>query len=294
MPRYELVIPPALDGRTVRQAAMGGLRLSGGQFKRAKFHGALMLDGSPVLADRRVHAGERLCVDVPEAAAPLPTPYELPLRVPYADAHFWLVDKPAPLPSSTSIRQEGPTLENALYAWAGCPAQFVYRPVNRLDRGTSGLMAVARTAHAQDLLQRLLHTNEFIREYLAVVEGAPPEAGGVIDLPIAKAEGATIRREVHPNGRPARTFYRVLEKRGGRSLLRLRLDTGRTHQIRVHLAALGCPVAGDFLYGTELACLPGRFALHSAYVRLRHPVTGEWLERESPLPPALGALLEGR
>ena len=155
-------------------------------------------------------------------------------------------------------------------------------------------MAVARTAHAQDLLQRLLHTNEFIREYLAVVEGAPPEAGGVIDLPIAKAEGATIRREVRPNGRPARTFYRVLEKRGGRSLLRLRLDTGRTHQIRVHLAALGCPVAGDFLYGTELACLPGRFALHSAYVRLRHPVTGEWLERESPLPPALGALLEGR
>ena len=83
----------------------------------------------------------------------------------------------------------------------------------------------------------------------------------------------------------------MLETRGDRSLLRLRLETGRTHQIRVHLCALGCPVAGDFLYGTELDDLPGRFALHSALVRLRHPVTGEWIERESPLPSALSALL---
>ena len=114
----------------------------------------------------------------------------------------------------------------------------------------------------------------------------------MIDLPIAKAEGATIRREVRADGKPARTHYRLLETRGGRSLLRLRLDTGRTHQIRVHLSALGCPVAGDFLYGTELDDLPGRFALHSALVRLRHPVTGEWIERESPLPPELSALMD--
>ena len=291
MPRYELIIPPALEGRTVRQAAMGGLRLSSGQFKRAKFHGALMVDGAPVLADRRVHAGERLSVDVPEAVAPPPEPFYLPWRVPYEDAHFWMIDKPAPLPSSSSQKKEGPTLENALYAYAGCPEGFVYRPVNRLDKGTSGLMLAARTAHAQHLLQRLLHGSEFIREYLAVVEGAPPRDRGVIDLPIGKADGATIRREVRADGKPARTYYRVLETRGDRSLLRLRLETGRTHQIRVHLCALGCPVAGDFLYGTELDDLPGRFALHSALVRLRHPVTGEWIERESPLPSALSALL---
>ena len=127
MPRYELIIPPALEGRTVRQAAMGGLRLSNGQFKRAKFHGALMVDGVPVLADRRVHAGERLSVDVPEAVAPPPEPFSLPLRVPYEDAHFWMIDKPAPLPSSSSQKKEGPTLENALYAYAGCPEGFVYR-----------------------------------------------------------------------------------------------------------------------------------------------------------------------
>ena len=202
-----------------------------------------------------------------------------------------MIDKPAPLPSSSSQKKEGPTLENALYAYAGSPEGFVYRPVNRLDKGTSGLMLAARTAHAQHLLQRLLHGSEFIREYLAVVEGAPPRDRGVIDLPIGKADGATIRREVRADGKPARTYYRVLETRGDRSLLRLRLETGRTHQIRVHLSALGCPVAGDFLYGTELDDLPGRFALHSALVRLRHPVTGEWIERESPLPSALSALL---
>ncbi len=291
MPRYELIIPPALEGRTVRQAAMGGLRLSSGQFKRAKFHGALMVDGAPVLADRRVRAGDHLLIDVPEAVAPPPEPFQIPLRVPYEDAHFWMIDKPAPLPSSSSQKKEGPTLENALYAYAGCPEGFVYRPVNRLDKGTSGLMLAARTAHAQHLLQRLLHGSEFIREYLAVVEGAPPRDRGVIDLPIGKADGATIRREVRADGKPARTYYRVLETRGDRSLLRLRLETGRTHQIRVHLCALGCPVAGDFLYGTELDDLPGRFALHSALVRLRHPVTGEWIERESPLPSALSALL---
>ncbi len=291
MPRYELIIPPALEGRTVRQAAMGGLRLSSGQFKRAKFHGALMVDGVPVLADRRVRAGDHLLIDVPEAVAPPPEPFQIPLRVPYEDAHFWMIDKPAPLPSSSSQKKEGPTLENALYAYAGSPEGFVYRPVNRLDKGTSGLMLAARTAHAQHLLQRLLHGSEFIREYLAVVEGAPPRDRGVIDLPIGKADGATIRREVRADGKPARTYYRVLETRGGRSLLRLRLETGRTHQIRVHLCALGCPVAGDFLYGTELDDLPGRFALHSALVRLRHPVTGEWIERESPLPSALSALL---
>ena len=291
MPRYELIIPPALEGRTVRQAAMGGLRLSSGQFKRAKFHGALMVDGAPVLADRRVRAGDHLLIDVPEAVAPPPEPFYLPLRVPYEDAHFWMIDKLAPLPSSSSQKKEGPTLENALYAYAGCPEGFVYRPVNRLDKGTSGLMLAARTAHAQHLLQRLLHGSEFIREYLAVVEGAPPRDRGVIDLPIGKADGATIRREVRADGKPARTYYRVLETRGDRSLLRLRLETGRTHQIRVHLCALGCPVAGDFLYGTELDDLPGRFALHSALVRLRHPVTGEWIERESPLPSALSALL---
>ena len=291
MPVYQYRIPPEMEGKPVRRAAMGGLGMSSGQFKRAKFHGEILLDGVRVTADAQIRAGQLLELNVPEVENTLPEPAQIELRVPYEDEHFWMIDKPAPLPTASSSRQDGVTLENAVFARMGCPQDFVYRPVNRLDKGTSGLMLAAMNAHAQHLLQKQLHGEDFIREYLAVVEGAPPEDEGVIDLPIGKADGATVRREVRPDGKEARTFYRVVEKGERRSVVRLRLDTGRTHQIRVHMQAVGCPVAGDFLYGTELECLPGRFALHSAYLRVRHPITGEWIERESPLPEELGALM---
>jgi len=292
MPVYTYLIPPEMEGRPVRRAAMGGLGLSGGQFKRAKFHGQMLLDGQPVMADARVSAGQMLTLHVPEVHNTLPDPADIPLTILFEDEHFWMIDKPAPLPTASSSRQEGVTLENAVFAYLGCPEDFVYRPVNRLDKGTSGLMLAARTAHAQHLLQQQLHGEDFIREYLAVVEGTPEKDEGVIDLPIGKADGATVRREVRPDGKEARTFYRVVRRGEKRSVVRLRLDTGRTHQIRVHMQAIGCPVAGDFLYGTELEELPGRFALHSTYLKVRHPLTGEWIERESPLPKALAHLME--
>ena len=291
MPVFYLLIPEAMDGCTVRHAALAGLRLSGGQFKKAKFHGRVLADGVPMLADARLRAGQTLQLFVPEAERPAPAPYALALTVPFEDEHFLMADKPAPLASASSPRQDGPSLENAIFAHLGCPTPFVYRPVNRLDKGTSGLMLVAKTAYAQHLLQRQLHTADFCREYLAVTEGRMPAGEGVVDLPIRKAAGATVKREVGPGGKEARTFYRVLEEGEGRSLVLLRLDTGRTHQIRVHLSALGCPVVGDFLYGNETRELPGRFALHSFRVSLRHPITGEWLLRESPLPEELRRLL---
>lgn len=292
MPEYRWRISQAFEGKRVRQAALQGLGMSNGQLKRAKFEGRITLDGESVRADQLVHEGQTLCLFVPEAHNTQPQDWNLPLTVCYQDDSLMIVDKPAPLPSASSCRQAAPTLENAVYHHLGCPAEFVYRPVNRLDKGTSGLMLVALNAHAQHLTQQALHTDDFIREYLAVVEGCPTPIQGVIDLPMGKVDSASIRREVRADGKPARTFYRVLEAGERRSLVRLRLDTGRTHQIRVHMQAMGCPVAGDFLYGTELEALPGRFALHSAYVKIRHPLTGQWLEYESPMPPELRALLD--
>ena len=201
------------------------------------------------------------------------------------------MDKPAPLASQSSLKHPGDSLENAVYAHFGQPEGFVYRPVNRLDKGTSGLMVIAKSPYVQHLAQQLLHTPDFRRVYLAVTEGIPAPARGTIDLPILKAEGPTIRRIVSPDGKPSATRYETLETRGGRALVRLELDTGRTHQIRVHLSAIGCPVCGDFLYGTELPELPGRFALHSAQLDLRHPLTDVPLQFFSPLPASLAALL---
>ena len=291
MPTHSLVIQPEMEGKSIRSIALSRIGMSGGQFKRAKFQGSILLDGERVTADVRVKAGQTLALFVPEVTNSQPKAMRIPLSIVYEDEFFWVIDKPAPMPSAPSVNRDTPTLENALFAHLGEPENFVYRPVNRLDKGTSGLMIVAKDAHVQYLLQQLLHTDDFVREYLAVVDGMPPQEESVIDLPIAKADGATVRREVREDGKEARTFYRVVRK-GERSLVRLKLDTGRTHQIRVHMSYLGCPVTGDFLYGTELPeNLPGRFALHSAMIRLRHPVNGEWMTVESALPEGLEGLL---
>ncbi len=284
MPTHSLIIRPEMEGKSIRSIALSHIGMSSGQFKRAKFQGEIALDGVRVTADVRVKAGQTLRLFVPEVQNSQPEALNIPLHIAYEDEYLWVIDKPAPMPSAPSPRQGTLTLENALFAYLGCPEHFVYRPVNRLDKGTSGLMIVAKDAHAQHLLQQMLHTENFIREYLAVIDGMLPNDEGLIDLPIAKADGATVRREVRADGKEARTFYKVLKK-GKRSLVRLRLDTGRTHQIRVHMAHHGCPVTGDFLYGTELVDeLPGRFALHSAMIRLRHPITNEWIQAESSLP----------
>ena len=290
MPELTHLITAAEEGRLLRRIALSTLKMSQTQFKRAKFQGALLLDGKPVHANERVRAGQFLAVRLPKESRPRIEPYPLPLSVPYSDEGLFVIDKPAPLPSVPS-RQGGFTLENALYSHLGCPADFVYHPVNRLDKGTSGLMVAALTPHVQQRLQAALHTEDFLREYLAVCEGAPRSQEGVIRQPIAKAAGASIRRRVTEQGKPAVTHYRVLEQARGRSLLSLLLETGRTHQIRVHLAWLGCPVVGDFLYGREDEALPGRFALHSHRLTFISPVTGEQVRAESPLPKELVSLI---
>lgn len=275
-------------GRRLAAILTGPMQLSRHRVSSLKFSGGIRLDGQSAHTGLTVHAGQTVEVLLTDGPSGL-IPYELPLSVPYRDQDLLIVDKPAPLPAIHSARQDARTLENAVYAALGCPADFCYRPVSRLDKGTSGLMPVALNAHMHARMQRLLHTPDYAREYLAVVEGAPPERAGVCDAPIGHGEG--VRRVVTPEGKPCRTHYRILEQAHGRSLLWLRLDTGRTHQIRVHMAFLGCPVAGDGLYGSPLAELPGRFALHSARLAFTHPLTGERIALESPLPEEVRALL---
>jgi 23S rRNA pseudouridine1911/1915/1917 synthase len=176
----------------------------------------------------------------------------------------------------------------AYYQKIGLSADF--HPVHRLDKGTSGLMVVAKHPAAQHALTAALHGGDFHREYLAVCEGTPSPAAGVVDAPLGRTDESYIRQEVRPDGKPARTHYEVLETSGRYSLLRLVLETGRTHQIRVHMAYLGCPLAGDFLYGTEDRELITRPALHSAHLELKQPFTGEKLVFDVPLPADMAAL----
>lgn len=290
MRQIEYRVGPSDEGRTVKGILKGELSVSTGQLASLKAADRIFLDGQAVHVNERVHEGQIvtfLLVDDPAfSVEPDPTP----VRLLYADEDILVIDKDAPLPCHCSPRQEGSTLENRL-AWHFRDREFLFRPVNRLDKGTSGIMLAAMHAHAQRVLQMHLHSPSFVREYLAVVKGGPLQDAGTVDAPIGKADGATVRREVREDGKPSVTHFSVLERGEKASLLRLRLETGRTHQIRVHMAHIGCPVWGDFLYGQEEENLPGRFALHSAYTRFIHPVSGKEMEFSSPLPEAFASLL---
>ncbi len=281
----EYKVKPEEDGRKVRDILRGSMGVSYTALKSAKWNGRIFLNGETVRADAKVSAGDTVEIEWAEDAPVYAlTPFDLPVEVPWEDEHLMIAVKPAGVASQSSRNHPDDSLENAMYARFGCPENFIYRPVNRLDKGTGGLMVVARTPHAQHLLQKQLHTPAFRRRYLAWTDGRPAKDEGVLDFPIAKAPGATVKRIVSGEGKPSRTKYRVLREQGDGALVLLELETGRTHQIRVHLSHIGCPVKGDFLYGTEQPeAFPGCFALHSALLEVRHPVTGEMI-RVTSLP----------
>ncbi len=284
------IITEADAGRKIKFFVRGSLGVSYGQFSALKLRGGLRVNGETVHANHILVSGDVVEVVLDEQSSTDVAPAEGPVNVAYADEDIIIIDKPAPLACQASARNSEPALENRLAAKYG--PGFVFRPLNRLDKGTSGLLCAAKHAHACQLLQKTLHTEEYVREYLAVVCGRM-EGAGTIELPIAKIDAASVKRVIdHEKGQRAVTHWRGEGVYGEYSLVRLRLETGRTHQIRVHLSALGHPIAGDFLYGEEIAQLPGRFALHSARIRIRQPLTGEIIDIESPIPEEITGLLK--
>ena len=276
-------------GRKIKYYLRSDLKISYHQYCAMKSAGGLKVNGAVVHADYLLQEGDVLTAALPDpGAAKAVEPEAGEICIPYRDGDLLIIDKRAPLACQCTPKQPLGTLENRFAAQFDCP----FRPLNRLDKGTSGLMAVALHPHSCQLLQRQLHTPAFVREYLAVVEGELT-GEGTIDLPIAKDASATVRRIVdHENGQRALTHVRSEETNGRRSILRLRLETGRTHQIRVHLAALSHPIVGDFLYGRETDELPGRFALHSTRIQLDQPLTGARIDISSPLPEELRRLMK--
>ncbi|HWX45477.1 MAG TPA: RluA family pseudouridine synthase [Solirubrobacteraceae bacterium] len=220
----------------------------------------------------------------------------MPFEIPYQDEHLLVVDKPPGLVVHPARGHREGTLSQLL---AGVPGGGGVggdpnRPgiVHRLDRDTSGLLLVARSEEAHRLLQRALAERLIQREYLALVEGRPPSRTGTIDAPIGRHPSERTRMAVGGNfPREARTHFTLEQALPAHSLLSLRLETGRTHQIRVHLQAIGHPVAGDPEYGTPGTLGLTRQFLHATRLSLQHPLTGEPLEVRSPLPDDLAAAL---
>ena len=289
-----LDIAPELAGAEVNTLLRRTLGLSGTVLRRIKWlEDGIILDGARVNVRVRVREGQTLAVRLTD---PRPTsgvvPAPGPLDIVYEDGDLIVLNKAPGVLVHPGHGHFDDTLGNFLmYHYKACGDESDFHPVHRLDKGTSGLLAVAKHPHAQEKLKRQLHTGDFRRVYLAVCDGAPPAPAGVIDAPIGPVDGSLVQRQVRPDGRPARTHYRVLRPCGPRTLVELELDTGRTHQIRVHMAHLGCPLTGDFLYGAEDRALIPRPALHSARLELAHPITGERLRFAAPLPADLAALI---
>ncbi len=245
----------------------------------------------------RVFAGERVELALPPPAPLTVVPEPMPLAIVYEDADLLVVDKPAGLVVHPAYGHTSGTLVNGLLAHAGSlpDAGLAFRPgiVHRLDKDTSGLLVVAKTPMALAGIQQQFKRNIVTKAYLALVAGRPRESEGLIDLPLARDPRNRQRMAVVAAGRIARTRWQVQEELPGYSLLDLRLETGRTHQIRVHLQALGHPIVGDQVYGEQKHAqgLRRQF-LHAYRLELRQPSTGQALAFASPLPDDLAAVLE--
>lgn len=293
MARLTLTVSSEQSGRTVLSLLRRELGLSTGCVNRLKrVETGLTCNGLRVFTNAVLQAGDILSVDLNAGETPTQIPpVPMDLDIVFEDEHLLVVNKSAPLAViPSSLVPTEPTLAAGLMAYLG-PSAAIH-PVNRLDRGTTGLMVVAKSGYIHDQLRRRLHSGDFFRSYLAICVGAPEPPQGTIALPIGRAPGSAIRRQIDPAGQSARTDYRLLRVRSGLSLVALMPWTGRTHQIRVHMAAIGCPLAGDWLYGTEDRGLIPRPALHAVRLAFTHPVTGEHLSFTAPLLGDMKLLLE--
>jgi len=243
-----------------------------------------------------VAAGDVVEFHAPAPTSLLPAPEQIPLEVLYEDEDFLVVVKPAGMVVHPAPGHSSGTLVHALLgrggSWSSAGGEARPGIVHRLDRGTSGLMLAARNDAAHRGLAAQLAMRSLSRTYLAIVRGHPRSEAGAVEGAIGRDPRDRKRMAVVKHGRAARTRYRVLETRAGYSLLELDLDTGRTHQIRVHLTALGHPVAGDADYAGRRPGEPARPMLHATRLRLVHPSTGEQLEFSAPPPPDFTAYWE--
>lgn len=292
--RLELTVTPELAGVKVDTLLKKHMGLSGTVVRRIKWwEDGILADGVRVHTDFRPEAGQVLSVrlsDPHRNSGIVPAPG--PLDIVYEDEDIIILNKAPGVSVHPGPGHYDDTLGNFLidyYEKTGQEADF--HPVHRLDRGTSGLIVTAKHPHAQEVLKNQLHTERFRRVYLAVCEGIPDPPAGVVDAPLGPKPGSLMEQMVRSDGKSARTRYQVLEVRNGRALLQLELDTGRTHQIRVHMAHMGHPLTGDFLYGVEDRALIPRPALHSAELAFHHPITKTALEFRCPLPEDMARLL---
>lgn len=287
-----MTIDPAAGGRTVLSLLRREFACSDAHISRLKRRETgIRLNGARCYVTARVNAGDELTIEIGDQPDGHIVPMAYPLSIVFEDEDLLVIDKPAGIAVHQSTRDpEELTLENAVCHYLG--GNISPHPVSRLDRGTSGLMAFAKSGYVHERLRRQMHTEAYRRTYLGIAVGRVTPSSGTIELPIGMAEGSTYQRAICSDGQRARTVYETLAVNELFTLLRLIPETGRTHQLRLHLSAIGYPLAGDWLYGAEDRALIVRPALHSYTLSLMHPLTGQELHFTSPLPEDMRRLID--
>jgi 23S rRNA pseudouridine1911/1915/1917 synthase len=297
-----LPVPPSLEGERVDAAVAKMLGISRSNIAELAELGLISIDGKVVGKSERVHAEAWVEVQLPAVTTPLAVvAVEVPeLKVVYQDADIVVIDKPAGVAAHPSVGWEGPTVLGVLMA-RGIPvttsgAQERQGIVQRLDVGTSGLMMVAKTELAYSRLKQMFRDRRVHKVYHAIIQGHPDPFEGTIDAPIGRHPRAEFKFAVMNEGKPSITHYKLVEAFPAASLVEIVLETGRTHQIRVHFSAFKHPLVGDTMYGADpkLAAKLGitRQWLHAMRLSFIHPITEEPVEFESSYPTELNAVLE--
>ncbi len=274
------------SGKSLNDFLKYYLNLSSALIKKAKrIENGITVNGKLTFVNEKIALDDRVEVVIEtedEKSENIPI-CDIPLDIVFEDENLLIINKQGNIPTHPSLNNYEISIAGAVmnyYEKQGL--NFVFRPVNRLDKGTSGLMVIAKNPHIHELLKNAMHTGDFSREYLALVCGRVEE-GGVVDAPIFREDDSIIKRKVDSRGVKAVTHYSVVKHLENKTLLSLKLETGRTHQIRVHMAHIGHSLYGDFLYGNEEKdlCRP---ALHSYKLSLKNPMNNETLEFCLPLP----------
>jgi 23S rRNA pseudouridine1911/1915/1917 synthase len=301
--RVSVTVPATDRPRRADRVVADAVGLSRSYVQRLIEDGRLTVAGQPVKSNTVLEAGTSLELDIPDVVVSTIEAEDIPLRVVYEDADVLIIDKPAGLVTHPAPGQNSGTLVNALLARGGIAAYGTVagedRPgiVHRLDRDTSGLIVVARNDKAQSALMAQLKSRRVKKTYLALVQGQMPAENGRIEAPIGRDPRHYSKMAVIPSGRPSVTGYRVRERFPVWSLLEVDLQTGRTHQIRVHLASIGHPVAGDPMYATGVARTGpdglNRLFLHSWRIEFASPSGDKPIRAEADLPAELETVLAG-
>jgi 23S rRNA pseudouridine1911/1915/1917 synthase len=285
------LIPAAYNGRELLTYLRSELKLSRSLIRALKLSGGIQLDGQIVFVNHRLRSGAQLQLTF-EPLKQFIAPESGVLEIIYEDSDLVVVNKPAGMVVHPVKKHQSATLANLLIgSWQERCESASFHPVHRLDRWTSGLVLIAKNAWIHQQFDLMMKKGGLRRLYLAVCHGSPLKTSGRITAPV-KDLPETARRIVHSEGRPALTRYRVLRRLDGSSLVVLKLFTGRTHQIRVHLSHLGHPLLGDSLYGGEKGLIT-RPALHAVRLSFRHPRSGKLLRFTAPLPEDLQQQITG-